>query len=291
MMTDRLLGAHKSISGGPYTAFKRGEECGCTAMQIFTKNQSQWRAKPLDSEAIDKFHEEAERTGIHVIAHAAYLPNLASPVPGLHEKSFKAMVIEMRRCDELGIPNLVFHPGSHTTDTRQHGIDRVAESIDQLYKENDFDVALTIENTSGMGTNLGNSFEEIAEIIEKCGCREKIAVCFDTCHAFSAGYDIRTEENYKKVWQKFDDAIGMEMLAAIHLNDSKFDLGEGKDRHEHIGKGYIGLDGFRNIMNDKILIQIPMVLETPKGLKTRDGSDVDMDRENLKTLRSLIEEK
>lgn len=289
-MGDRLLGAHKSIAGGPHTAFKRGEKCDCTAIQIFTKNQSRWRAKPLDSAEIDKFHAEADRTGIHVVAHAAYLPNLASPEPQLYKKSYDAMKIELQRCDDLGIPNLVFHPGSHTTDSRENGIHRVAESIARLYSEKEFDTILTIENTSGQGTSLGSSFEEIAEIIDICDCREKLAVCFDTCHAFSAGYDIRSKQSYKRAWALFDEIIGREMLAVIHLNDSKFKLDAGKDRHEHIGKGFIGLSGFKNIMNDKNLINIPMVLETPKGLNTRNGSDLDMDRVNLNVLRRLIGE-
>jgi len=290
-MRNRLLGAHKSIAGGPHTAFARGEKSECRAIQIFTKNQSQWRAKPLDSEEVGKFHSERERTGIHVIAHSAYLPNLASPKPGLWKKSFQAMMVELRRCDVLGIPILVFHPGSHTTDTRENGIRRVGEAIAKLYNEGDFDAKLAIENTSGMGTNLGSRLEEIAQIIDICDCRENVRVCFDTCHTFSAGYDIRIEESYEKLWRDFDNVIGMEMLAAIHLNDSKFGLSAGKDRHEHIGRGNIGLDGFRRIMNDHRLVHLPMVLETPKGLNTRDGSDIDMDIENLKILRNLIEEK
>ncbi len=288
-ITKRLLGTHMSIAGGLYKAFSRGEEAGCTAMQIFTKNQSQWAAKPIDSESIEKFHSGRERTGIATIAHAAYLPNLASPDNVLWQKSFDAMLIEMERCDLLNIPNLIFHPGSCKSDTRENGVRRVGESLRKLYDAAKFDVALTIENTAGTGSNLGYRFEEIAEIIAISGIPGRLKVCFDTCHAFAAGYDIRTKESYLDVWRRFDETIGIEKLAAIHLNDSKHELGSRKDRHEHIGEGFIGLEGFRNIMNDPKLAHLPMVLETPKGLKTRDGSDIAMDKVNLKRLRDLIE--
>jgi len=287
---NRLIGAHMSIAGGPYKAFERGEVVGCTAIQIFTKSQSQWKARPLDDEEIAKFKEEQERTEIFAVAHAAYLPNLASPDNALWKKSFEAMVIEMERCDMLGLPYLIFHPGSHTEDTRENGIERVARSLRELYEAENFEVALTLETTAGQGTNLGSSFEELAEIIEKSGVSEKLKVCYDTCHTFAAGYDIRTEETYEKTWGKFDKTIGRERLVAVHLNDSKYELGKRRDRHEHIGEGSIGLDGFRNIMNDKKLIKIPMILETPKGKKTRDGSDIEMDPVNIEKLLDLIED-
>lgn len=289
-MNSPIFGAHKSVAGGLYRAFARGEASGCEAIQIFTKNQSQWKANPLDSDEIDKFQQERERTGMPVIAHAAYLPNLASPDTMLWEKSFDAMLIELQRCDDLGIPNLVFHPGSHTSDTRANGLCRIGESIAKLFDKRDFRVKLTIENTSGQGTNLGSSFEEIDQIIDISGCREKIAVCFDTCHGFAAGYDIRTKQDYENVWESFDRTIGLNILAAVHLNDSKTGFMARKDRHEHIGKGEIGVEGFRNLVNDRRFAGIPMLLETPKGLKTRDGSDIDMDAVNLGILRNMITE-
>jgi len=285
-----ILGAHKSVAGGLYKAFARGEASGCEAIQIFTKNQSQWDAKPLEFDEIEKFHQERDRTEMPVVAHAAYLPNLASPDSLLWERSFDAMLIELQRCDFLSIPNLIFHPGSYTSDTRDNGLRRMGESIAKIYGKKNFTAKLTIENTSGQGTNLGRSFEEIAEIIEISGCREKIAVCFDTCHGFAAGYDIRTRPEYESVWASFDRTVGLDILAAVHLNDSKTGFMARKDRHEHIGKGEIGIEGFRNLLNDRRFAGIPMLLETPKGLKTRDGSDIDMDAVNLELLRNLISE-
>ncbi|RKZ29146.1 deoxyribonuclease IV [bacterium] len=277
-----------SIAGGPHTAFARGEKSGCTAIQIFTKNQNRWAAKSLDDAEIAKFDTERERTGIFCFAHAAYLPNLASPDKALWRKSIEAMKVEMERCDALGLPYLIFHPGSHISDTRKNGVERVARSLRELYDSGNFSVALTLEITAGQGTNLGNSFEELAEIIRLSGVGGLLKTCYDTCHAFAAGYDIREKGDYENTWREFDEILGIDKLAVIHLNDSKHDLGSRKDRHEHIGKGYIGLDGFRNIMNDDRLSNIPMVLETPKGLNTRDGSDIDMDKVNLKTLRELV---
>jgi len=279
-----------SIAGGPHTAFARGEKFGCTAIQIFTKNQNQWAAKPLDEAEIEEFGEERGRTGIFCFAHAAYLPNLASPDKALWQKSFEAMKVEMARCDALGLPYLVFHPGSHTKDTRENGIQRVARSLRKLYESGDFAVALTLEITAGQGTNLGNSFEELAEIIELSGVGERLKVCYDTCHAFAAGYDIRKIEPYENTWRSFDEILGPDRLAVIHLNDTKHELGSRKDRHEHIGKGSIGIEGFRNIINDERFFGIPLVLETPKGLETHDGSDIEMDAVNLKTLRGLIKD-
>ena len=284
----RLIGAHMSAAGGAYRAFARGEEIGCTAIQIFTKNQNRWAAKPLGDDEIERFHSERERTGILAIAHAAYLPNLASPDSALRAKSIAAIAEEMARCDLLGIPFLVFHPGSYTSGSRQGGIDLVADAIHEIYSEGDYRVALTIEIIAGQGTGLGSTFEELSEIVDKSGVPERLRICFDTCHAWAAGYDIKTHEGYKKVWHDFDAMIGMDKLAALHLNDSKHPLGSHRDRHEHIGKGFIGDEGFRNIMNDKRLRNIPMVLETPKGLNTRDGSDVKMDRVNIERLMGLV---
>lgn len=288
--TERLLGAHISIAGGISRAFTRAEKATCTAMQIFTKNQSRWAAPILAPEEIERFQSERDRTGVFTFAHAAYLPNLASPDEMLLDKSLEAMKIEMQRCDALDLPYLIFHPGSYTTDTRKKGVERVARSLRELYDSGDFEVALTLEITAGQGTNLGNSFDELAEIIELSGIGERLKVCYDTCHAFAAGYDIRDKTKYAETMDKFDRIIGIERLAAIHLNDTKNELGSRKDRHEHIGKGFIGIEGFRNIMNDERFFDIPMVLETPKWLETRDGSDIMMDPVNLKKLRELIED-
>ena len=287
-----LLGAHTSIAGGPHTAFARAEKFGFTAMQIFTKNQNRWAARPLTVEEIEKFRAERKRTGIFAFAHAAYLPNLATPKPELLQKSIDAVAVEMERCDLLGLPYLVLHPGHHRGDTREGGISRMAESLDRIYSGGDFRVSIALENTAGQGTALGTSFAEIGEIISRSGAaRGHLTLCYDTCHGWAAGYDISTDSGYRETIDKIDGEIGLDRLAAIHLNDSRNPLGSRVDRHAHIGKGEIGSGGFRRIMNDGRLAKIPKVLETPKGLETRDGSDVSMDPVNLQTLLELREER
>mgnify|MGYP003729194347 CR=1 FL=1 len=278
-----LIGAHMSIAGGTFNAFAEGEKKGCRTIQIFVKASNQWQAKKLTESEIEKFRDEQKRTGIEpVIAHDSYLINLASPDKNLLEKSRNAFLIEMERCRDLGIRYLVTHPGSHLQSGEAEGIRRVGESLNWLFERTGgFNVFITLETTAGQGSNLGFKFEQLARMIELSGAPDKCRVCFDTAHAFAAGYDISSPEGYRQTWSDFERIIGFEMLAAIHLNDSKKGLGSRIDRHDHLGKGAIGLEAFRMIMNDPRLIDIPKILETPKG------DDDEMDAINLALLRKL----
>ena len=281
-----LIGAHVSISGGLHKAFPLAADIGCTAMQIFTKNASQWNAKPLQEKDIQQFKAAWAASGIRmVVAHDSYLINLATPDDALLEKSRSAMRIEVERCEQLGIPYLVMHPGSHVGSGEEAGLRRVAESFDAIHRQTSgYQTKILVETTAGQGTNLGWQFEQIARIFEHVAQPERLGVCFDTCHAFAAGYDIRTEAAYRQTMAEFDRIIGLARLNAIHVNDSVKPLGCRVDRHEAIGKGHIGLDGFRWLMNDPRLADIPKILETPKG-----GDPVASDQENLSKLRALLE--
>lgn len=281
-----LIGAHVSISGGLHKAFPLAADIGCTAVQIFTKNASQWNAKPLQDKEIQQFKAAWEASGIRmVVAHDSYLINLATPDDALLEKSRSAMRIEVERCEQLGIPSLVMHPGSHVGSGEEAGLRRVAESFDAIHRQTSgYQTKILVETTAGQGTNLGWQFEQIARIFEHVAQPERLGVCFDTCHAFAAGYDIRTEAAYRQTMAEFDRIIGLARLNAIHVNDSVKPLGCRVDRHEAIGKGHIGLDGFRWLMNDPRLADIPKILETPKG-----GDPVASDQDNLSKLRALLE--
>jgi len=279
------LGAHMSIAGGVEEAPKRGASVGCSAMQIFTKNSNQWKAKPLESKNIDEWFKNIEEAKITSVAsHDSYLINLASPDKEALKKSLDAFVEEIKRADQLKIPLLVFHPGSHLKAGEEEGLLKVADSmnraIDETSKQSD--VLLAIETTAGQGTNLGHRFEHIAYLIDKVENKNRVGVCVDTCHIFAAGYDIRTEKEYKKTFKEFDRLIGIDKIKIFHVNDSKKDFGTRVDRHEQIGEGFIGLDAFGFLMNDKRFANIPMVLETPKG------KELEEDKINLKLLRSLI---
>jgi deoxyribonuclease IV len=278
-----MLGAHMSISGGLYNAFTEGERKGCETIQIFVKSSNQWKAKPISDEEIEKYHQEQKRTGISpVVAHDSYLINLGSPNPELLEKSRQAFLVELQRCEKLAIPYLVTHPGSHLESSLQSGIDRVAESLTWLFERTpDFEVKVALETTAGQGSNLGYTFEQLAEMIAKSGRPDRCRVCFDTCHAYAAGYDIACEIGYEQTWKAFERIIGMEKLAAIHLNDSRKGLNSRVDRHEQIGKGTLGIKAFELLMRDKRFENIPKILETPKG------DNDEMDEINLKLLRKL----
>jgi deoxyribonuclease-4 len=273
-----------SISGGVDTAFDRGEQVGCQAMQIFTKNNNQWRAASLDEETIARYHQRQAETGIRpVVAHASYLLNLATPDDDLWDKSGDALVVEMERCDLLRIPYLVIHPGSHMGAGEQAGIVRIVEALDVVHDRlPDALVKVALETTAGQGANLGYRFEQLAAMIEGVQASERLAVCYDTCHTLAAGYDFRTPEGYAGVFETFDAAIGLDRLAVFHLNDSQQDAGSRRDRHAHIGEGAVGLDGFRRLLNDPRFQDIPMLLETPKS------KDMHEDVENLARLRELI---
>jgi deoxyribonuclease IV len=279
-----LLGAHMSISGGVHTAFERGKRVGCTTMQIFAKNNTQWKGKPLTSDAIANYKIEAKKTRIQpVVVHSSYLINLCARDKIILKKSRNAFLDELQRCRLLGIPYLVFHPGSHVGQGEKEGLRIIADSLNLIHERTKgYRVKSVVEVTAGQGSNLGYRFEQIRELIDLTDNKNRMGVCLDTCHVFAAGYDISTEEGYEKTIRDFDDIIGLKRLKVIHLNDSKGALGSRLDRHEHIGKGNIGDTGFRLIMNDKRFEHIPKILETPKGEDMRE------DRINLRRLRSFI---
>ncbi|PLX85469.1 MAG: deoxyribonuclease IV [Desulfuromonas sp.] len=279
------IGAHMSIAGGMDRAFSRGEEAGCTAMQIFTKNANQWRGKPISPEAAEAFRLAWERSPIGpVVAHDSYLINLAAPDDEKRDRSIAAFLDEMERCALLGIPHLVMHPGAHMGAGEEAGLKRIGEAFGRIFSEGPEGVTVLLENTAGQGTYLGCRFEHLAEIMERVPAG-RFGVCFDTCHAFAAGFDLSTEAGYSLVMAEFDRIVGLEAIRVFHLNDSKKDQGSRVDRHEHIGRGTIGLDGFRALMRDKRFRQVPKILETPKG----DGNE--LDRMNLATLRELAGER
>ena len=279
------FGTHASAAGGVDKALQRAVDVGATSAQIFTKNERQWRAKPLDSDVVERWHEERERTGIRqVISHASYLINLASPKDDLIEKSMGGHTEELERAHTLGLQGVVLHPGAHTGSGVETGIAKIAESLNRLHDQLPHTTTRTLlETTAGQGSALGRSFEEIAAIIDQVEAKDRVGVCLDTCHILAAGYDIRTAEGYAKVMDDFDRTIGINMLYAIHLNDSKMPLASNKDRHEHIGEGEVGLEGFRALVTDARLSGLPGVLETEKD------ADGDHDRRNLELLRSLVE--
>ncbi|MCH6545550.1 MAG: deoxyribonuclease IV [Deltaproteobacteria bacterium] len=279
-----FLGAHMSIAGGVEKALLAGERAQCDAIQMFTKSSRQWAAEPYSAEEIQLFHHSQKETGIvKVIAHDSYLLNLGSPDEGLRKKSIRAFIDEMESCESLAIPNLIAHPGAHMGAGEKAGIKRIARSLDQIHKAcPGYQVKATLEITAGQGTTLGYRFDQIRSMIDGVKQSERLRVCFDTEHAFAAGYDIRTKEGYERTFTEFDERIGIDLLAAFHLNDSKKEFHSRVDRHEHIGKGHIGVEAFRLLMNDQRFWGLPMCLETPKGL------DLKEDKENLSLLRSLI---
>jgi deoxyribonuclease-4 len=278
------LGAHESIAGGLHKAFDRAQSATCDAVQIFVKSNRSWAVKPLTEDEIARFKARAEETGIRpVVGHTSYLLNLGSPDELLWEKSRDMLITELERCEALGIPWLVLHPGAHVGSGEKAGLARVAEGLGEVHAATPgFRAQILLETTAGQGTSLGRTFEQLARIIELTEQGERLGVCLDTCHVFAAGYELRTAEGYAATMEAFERTLGLERLKALHLNDSKGELGNRKDRHEHIGKGHIGLEGFRNLVNDPRLAGLPGLLETPKG------DDLAEDRENLRVLRSLL---
>jgi deoxyribonuclease-4 len=275
-----------SISEGLYKAFLRGKEVGCTTIQIFTKNSNQWKVKDLTEEEILKFKEAQKETGISpVVAHDSYLINLGSPDRELLQKSREAFLVELKRCDQLDIPYLVMHPGSHVGAGESEGIRCIVESLNwALEKTPGSRVMILLENTAGQGTNLGYRFEHLAEILERVEEKPRFGVCLDTCHTLAAGYDIRTEQGYQRTLEEFDRIVGLSKVKVIHFNDSKKGLGCRVDRHEHIGEGCLGLEAFRCFLKDKRFKGVPKILETPKDKK----NEAESDRKNLNRLRELL---
>lgn len=278
------LGAHCSTSGGLVTALDRGVQIGADSIQLFTKNNRQWGARPLKPEEVAEFHARTAETGLTpLVSHATYLLNPASPKSDIWQKTLDALRIEIERCRDLGIAYLVLHPGAHTGSGLAAGIERVAELLDLVHAEGDEAVVVCLENTAGQGTCLGAGFEELAGIIERVARPERIGICFDTCHALAAGYDLRTPEGYEQTFAEFDRLLGLERLKVFHLNDSKHDLGARRDRHTHIGRGFCGLVTFRRLLNDPRFSDHPMLLETPKGDEMLE------DIVNLRVLRALLD--
>lgn len=274
-----------SIAGGVDKALLEGKKVDCDVIQIFTKSSRQWAAQPYSKEEIQNFLTNQKETGIvTVIAHDSYLLNLGSPDEGLRKRSVRAFADEMERCETLSIPYLIAHPGAHVGSGEEEGIKAIGRSLDEIHKScPGLKARIALEITAGQGSNLGYRFEQIRSMIDATEESDRLRVCFDTEHAFAAGYDIRTKEGYERTFGEFDEKIGLKLLAAFHLNDSKKEFHSRVDRHEHIGKGHIGVEAFRLLMNDQRFWGIPMCLETPKG------PDLKEDIENLTLLRSLIE--
>jgi deoxyribonuclease-4 len=278
------LGSHMSLAGGCDLALTRAAAIGLTSCQLFTKNANQWQAKPLDPGVIERFQEQRSSTGIqHLVAHDSYLINVASPNDELREKSRLALMEELDRCDQLGVPYLVSHPGGHVGSGVDEGMRRVAEAINRIHDDRPNGTAvILLETTAGQGTSLGRTFEEIAGILDQIEDKQRAAVCLDTCHVFAAGYDLRDPVSYDATWKAFDDVIGLHQLKVIHLNDSKKGLGSRVDRHAHIGEGELGVSAFELLLNDPRVNGLPGILETPKGNTDEE------DRRNLATLRALV---
>ena len=284
-MTSPLLGTHTSVSGGIHTAFARAASIGATTMQIFVKNANQWYAKPCTDDDVLKYREaEAPSHVGPVIAHAAYLINLCAANPAIRDKSRKGFVDELRRCEMFGIKALVVHPGAHVGAGEDEGIACIAESLNVMHEQTrGFRTLSALETTAGQGTTLGYRFEHLRRIIDLVEDPERMAVCIDTCHLFAAGYAVHTRDGWEAVIKEFGQVVGLNRLVAVHVNDSMKPFGSKLDRHEHIGKGLMGLEGFRALMNDPRLANIPKILETDKS------EDLHEDVENMKVLRDLVE--
>ncbi len=281
-----LLGAHQSIAGGYYKAVERAKRRGCDCVQLFTKNNNQWAARPVTSEDGRRFQAALQEHGIsHPIAHDSYLINLASPDLRLWKKSVAALVEELRRAEILGIPYVVAHPGAYTTGDERRGLRRVIRALKEIDARTEgISVRCLLETTAGQGTCLGCRFEHFAAILDGIERPDSLGICFDTCHVFAAGYPLAGKKAYHATMMEFDRLVGLERIRAFHLNDSRQALGSRVDRHEHIGRGAIGLAGFRNLLCDRRFQQVPMYLETPKG--EEDGADLDV--VNLQVLRQLV---
>jgi deoxyribonuclease-4 len=287
------LGAHLSIAGGLPRAVDRAEASGCQALQIFTKSAGQWRAREIPPEEIALFKRRVRQTRIRpVVAHNSYLINIAAADPTLRRRSIDALIEELDRAEALALDGLVMHPGSYTAGSESGGLKLIADGLAEvLASRRGARVRILLEHTAGQGTNLGHRFEHLAEIIDRLGGSPRVAVCLDTCHLLAAGYDIRSEEAYRETFRQFGRLVGFSRLKAFHLNDSKKPCASRVDRHEHIGKGCLGLAPFRRILNDPRFANLPMLIETPKldTPQNRRTSDVDpLDKRNLGTLRKLI---
>jgi deoxyribonuclease-4 len=285
------VGAHMSVAGGAHKALQRGKDVGCTVVQVFTKNASQWAAKPISPEDATLFKSTCQETGYQscdLVAHDSYLINLATPDDALWEKSLAAFGHELDRCATLGIPGLVTHAGAHMGSGEERGLERIAAGLDKVLSERPGqDVTVLLETTAGQGTCLCYCFEHLASVLEMLPAehRQRVGICWDTCHLYAAGIDFTDEYKYERMVESFDRIVGLDKLKAIHMNDSKKGLGSRVDRHDHIGKGALGLEPFRHIMNDARLTHLPKILETPKG---EAGEETANDKMNIQALLDLV---
>jgi deoxyribonuclease IV len=275
-----------SIAGGLDLAIERGASVGCTAIQIFNKSNNQWAARPVGEAEVERFRAARTRAGIGpVVAHDSYLINLCSPDDALYARSIGAVVEELERCARLGVEWLVVHPGGHMGQGEDFGVRRMAGAIDEIHgRLAGCPTGIAIETMAGQGTVIGHRFEQIAAILARVKTPECLGVCLDTCHVFAAGYDLRTPRRYAETMRRFGGEIGFKRLRVVHVNDSKKELGGRVDRHEHIGKGCLGLGAFRLLMNDERFLDVPLLLETPKDEKTCKE-----DVHNLTTLMGLVD--
>jgi deoxyribonuclease IV len=277
-----LLGAHISIAGGLEKSIERGESIFCTTMQIFVKSNRQWVSKPLTEEEIKNFQHATHNSSVNpIVAHAGYLINLGSPDSSVVHKSLQSLKEELERCELLGVPYLVFHPGSIGNAEKKASLLTIATRINEVFDAVPGKTKLLLETMAGQGNCIGQSFEDLAFIMNTISTKKRVGICFDTCHVWAAGFDFSTPKKYTALWHQFDDIIGLNHLFAMHINDSKNDCGSQVDRHEDIGKGKLGIEAFRLIMNDEQLFTIPKILETPK-------KSLEDDLRNLKTLVDLI---
>jgi len=273
------LGLHISISGTIDKSVDRAYEKGCNTFQIFTRNPRGWRSRELREEEVEAFIEKVKAYGMDpVFGHMPYLPNLASPREDVYKKSVNSLISELNRCWKLKIPYLVTHLGSHLGAGKEEGFRRIINAINFAFSNDKGEVMLLLENTAGTKNSMGGAFEDIQYIIEHIEHADRVGVCFDTCHAFAAGYDLRTREALEETLKKFDEIIGFEKLKIVHLNDSKGDLGSRIDRHEHIGMGRIGEEGFKQILRSR-LVEYPLILETPIDKRRSDVENLNKVRE------------
>lgn len=280
-----ILGSHMSIAGGFDQAVRRAHRAGCECLQVFTRNTNQWQARPIGPEEPARFRAALAECGIGATAaHASYLINLASPIPTLWRRSVDALFLELTRAEALGIPYVITHPGAHMGAGEEAGIARIAEALDEVHCQGRrLRVGCLLENTAGQGTTLGWRPEHLAAILDSVHDPDRVGVCIDTCHLFAAGYGLASPAAYRRTMDCLAKSVGVAKIKVFHVNDSRRELGARVDRHEHIGRGQIGLAGVRRLMRDERFQQVPMYLETPKGQE--DGEDFDV--LNLRTLRAL----
>ena len=279
------LGSHMSIAGGYYKAVDAASKAGCDVVQIFTKNNNQWKAKPLTEDDRNRFSKAlADHTIKHPISHSSYLINLASAKDELYQKSINSLVLELERAEFLGLKGVVLHPGSYVDGSPEEGIQRIIHALKEALQQTaELRVRVLLENTAGQGTALGWQLEQLKEMITGISVPDRLGVCIDTCHLFAAGYPIQARQGYEETVSQLESLIGLDTIKAFHVNDSKRELGSRVDRHEHIGRGCIGSDAFRWLLQDKRFQNTPMYLETAKG--EEQGEDLDVI--NLRTLREL----